>query len=127
MHPRPMGPPPRVLVIEGCEEVRRVLLEVLANDGYDVHGVSTGKEGIEQFAQGPYDAVIADVVARDDAGFETIRLLHERSPRTVILAISADASPVLRTRAVESGARHVFAKPFDIAGFLEAVRRSVPG
>jgi len=125
-HPRPTGPPPRVLVIERCEEVRRVLLEILANDGYDVHGVSSGAEGIERCTRGPYDVVIADVVARDDAGFETIRLLHERFPGTAILAISASDSPSLRTRAAESGARHVFAKPFDITGFLKAVRRSLP-
>jgi len=126
-HPSPTGLPPRVLLIEGCEDVRRVLLEILTNEGYDVHGVSDGAEGIEQCTHMPYDIVIADLEAREDAGFETIRLLHERFPRTPILAVSASDSPSLRTRAAESGAHQVFAKPFDIAGFLKAVRRSVPG
>jgi CheY-like chemotaxis protein len=52
---------PRVLVVEDEENVRDLLLTVLAENGYRVDAVRSGEEGLRQLDQQLYDLVLLDL------------------------------------------------------------------
>jgi len=52
----------RILVIDDNEEFRKMLCEILKNEGYEMVAASDGKEGIDLYRADPTDLVITDLV-----------------------------------------------------------------
>jgi len=51
----------RVLVVEDDEQLRTLLVELLAGEGYDVSPVRTGEEGLQALQRELFDVVLLDI------------------------------------------------------------------
>ncbi len=125
---------PRILLIEDDQTMHAMLLQLLRKHGYEVVGAPDGEQGLRLFANQSFDLVITDIVMPNQEGLGTIRKIRQANPNLPIIAISGGGiiGPAQYLDiARKLGVRHAFAKPFESAPFLDAVRQclteKVPG
>ena len=115
---------PAVLIIEDNEPVRRLLLDVIGGEGFEVLGATTGAEALEQLRRGVNVCVILlDLMLPGMSGFE-FRQQQQRDPALAhipVVIISAYARMHTTVRRLDAVA--YFEKPIDIDRLLETVAR----
>ena len=103
----------RVLVVDDSEVVRRTLLHILNNLGYEVVGEATnGVEAVEKTEQIRPTLVLMDVEMPKLSGIDAARQIQERCPTPVIL-ITAHDSPELIRQAGDAGVMAYLVKPLE--------------
>ena len=118
----------RVLVVDDDEQMREMLAELLADEGYDVTKASDGEQAVALLREQPADLLITDIIMPNQEGVETIRIVASDFPEIKIIAISGGGrlGPDSFLPAAEKfGAHRVFAKPFDPDDLLVTVKELV--
>ncbi|MBD3322183.1 MAG: response regulator [Chitinivibrionales bacterium] len=114
----------KILLIEDDEAVRDSLAANLSNAGYAVTEADNGKTGIAKFENGPFDAVITDLIMPEKEGLETIQYLKKISPECPIIAISgASYAETYLEIAKKFGVNEVILKPFTRNIIFEKLNR----
>lgn len=117
--------PATILVIDDEPQLRGMVKQMLAQEGYAVEEAHNGAEGLRAFRQAPADLVITDIVMPEKEGIETIRELRRDFPDVKIIAMSGggrvDPGEYLHF-ALKLGAARILRKPFRFHELLEAVR-----
>jgi CheY-like chemotaxis protein len=109
---------PRVLVVEDDADGREPLCELLAGEGYDVTGASSGTEALALVEQKSFDAVLVDLGLPDVDGLEVLRLARVAPDRPVVVVFSGYHA--LRNAAKLAGADEFILKP-DVDGLLSVL------
>lgn len=117
-----------VLVAEDDPACRDLILEILADAGYDCLQADGGRGAIKLMARQP-DVLLTDLLMPDKDGVEVIMEVRRRWPLTRIVAMSGgfgiiEAGQLLRT-ATMLGADAALLKPFTSAQLLECVARAL--
>jgi hypothetical protein len=117
-----------ILVVDDEPLVLRASVRSLAALGYRVLEARDGAEALEVFREhrGLIDAVILDMMMPRMDGRETYLALREIDPGVRVLLTTGLANDHAQ-RVIELGARHVLAKPYDIARLTEALARVLAG
>jgi signal transduction histidine kinase/CheY-like chemotaxis protein len=110
------GDAPLILVVED-NQTNQILSEVVLKDlGYQVHLVANGAEALEALSRIQYDAVLMDCLMPVMDGFEATRQIRLNeggsSHRTVIIAMTANATIADRERCLSVGMDDFVSKPF---------------
>jgi CheY-like chemotaxis protein len=119
-----------ILVIEDDPSVRRTLVQLLMNCGYEVADAANGRLGLERMSQRPADVVITDLIMPEMEGIETIRRLNQDYPRAKIIAISGggrNSADCYLQIAQKIGVKKVLTKPFAPWELLECIRMLMGG
>jgi CheY-like chemotaxis protein len=77
-----------ILLVEDDALVREVLSSAIESKGHTVVTAANGVEGLNQFAQRPFDLVISDIIMPDMEGIGMIREMRRKNPDVKIVAIS---------------------------------------
>lgn len=121
-----------VLIAEDDREMRRLLAEVLRNDGYKVYEVSNGIDlvgFIDRTRAGlrpTLDVVISDVRMPGCTGLEALAALRTVDWEMQFILITAFGSDSVHGEAYRLGAAAVLDKPFHLRELLRTVRSVVP-
>ena len=115
--PSTSSSPRRVLVVDDDKEIREVLVELLAQEGYEVSAACNGQHALTKVLIHWPDVVLLDLVMPVMNGWQFLDL---RLAYPVL-----DHVPVIVTSAVDSSldVAAVVPKPFLLDEMLEAVRR----
>jgi PAS domain S-box-containing protein len=103
----------RVLVVEDNQDIRETSCQLLSMAGYEVKGVSTGSEALEQApAFGP-SVVLLDVGLPGLSGYEVARRLRDMPQfvGTTLIAITGYDTPEARALSAAAGFDHHVCKP----------------
>jgi DNA-binding response OmpR family regulator len=112
----------RILVVEDEAKLRRVLVDFLQSEGYEVVVATDGEAGLElAYTQKP-DVIILDVMLPKMNGFDVCRSLRERGLRTPILMITAKGEETDKVLGLELGADDYLTKPFGLRELNARVR-----
>jgi len=120
----------RVLLIEDDAEMRAMLTEVLADEGYRVTECADAYEWIEACsacespdAAPKYDIVVSDIKMPGVSGLALLEGLRgsRRNPPTILVTAFGDAAT--HERAMKLGAVAVLDKPFAIEDLLGEVQK----
>jgi two-component system phosphate regulon response regulator OmpR len=119
----------RVLVVDDDAEVRGLLVEYLATNGYDVTAAADGAAMREALARACPEVVLLDVNLPGEDGLTLARFLREHHELGIIM-VTAAGEVVDRIVGLEMGADDYVAKPFDLRELrarLKSVMRRVQG
>ena len=83
-----MGPPKRILVVEGQSDNLEYLRALIESAGHDCEAVSSVADAIQRLSTLPFDLVLLDLVLHDAEGIEVARHILERQLSTPVIAIS---------------------------------------
>ena len=112
----------KILIIEDENHLAEGLRFNLEAEGYEALAVPDGESGLEQAAEGSYDAIVLDVMLPGINGFEVARTIRERHDFTPILMLTALGRPEDVISGFESGADDYLPKPFNLDVFVARVK-----
>jgi two-component system, OmpR family, phosphate regulon response regulator PhoB len=116
----------RILAIDDDAIVRRLLVRLLTNQGYEVHTAADGEAGLIALEEEEIPAaVICDLCLPGISGIEVVRRIkeQERSRGIPVLMLTGEGAEETRGAALESGADLFLTKPFSSYEILEAIQR----
>lgn len=129
-HP-PAGAQKVILVLEDEPDVRKLVADMLASNGYKVLTAANGESAINTFkrAKQPVDLVLLDVVSPGLSGPMVAERLAELQPGLRVLYMSGyDGSKVVKRYVVDKG-HALLTKPFserELAMKVREVLRTEP-
>lgn len=68
----------KLLVIEDDDDMRRAIVELIADDDVDITSVSTGAQALEQLQSEHFDCMILDLGLKDISGFELLKKIGKK-------------------------------------------------
>src|SRR5260370_15617568 len=104
----------KILVVDDEPSIRKYSQTMREVDGFEVEGVSSGKEAIERVNKGERpDFIILDVLMPEINGLETLKELMQidRSLNVIMLSCSNEVGTVVE--AIRIGAHDYLTKPFE--------------
>ncbi|GGG81988.1 response regulator transcription factor [Edaphobacter dinghuensis] len=101
-----------LLIIDDDVELCTLLTERLAEEGFLLHAVHNGREGLERALTGAYSLVILDVMLPRMGGMEVLSELRMRSSIPVLM-LTARGDDIDRIIGLEVGADDYLPKPFN--------------
>lgn len=115
------APPPRILVIDDEEQIRRFLRISLTSQGYELLEAGTAKQGLELAATRQPDVIVLDLGLPGTDGKTVLNEIRTWSTvPVIILSVRADETEKVRT--LDAGANDYVTKPFGMEEFLARVR-----
>ena len=104
----------KILIAEDDAELRQLFSRVLTKNGYNVKGVSNGREALDCMENDFFDLIISDIMMPEVDGYEFVRLLRECNDKTPVLMITAkDAFDDMR-QGFDSGTDDYMVKPVNV-------------
>ncbi len=110
-----------VLIIDDEEALVRSLSFALRGEGYEVHGVHTGADGVAAAARLAPAVVMLDLRLPDMSGQEVLDILRRKHPHLPVVMISAHGDTREAVRAVKNGAVDYLSKPFELDELLHVL------
>lgn len=120
-----MGESTRILVIDDDENIRKVLVAILADEGYTVDSVGTGKEALKKTKEQFYNVALIDVRLPDIEGVELLRKFRPTSPKIRKIIITGYPTLQNAVQAVNGGADAYIMKPFDVDKVLKVIQEQL--
>ncbi len=116
-----MNRPPHILVVDDDREIRALLRDFLAKNGFTATAVADGQETRRALANGRFDLVVLDLMLPRESGLEICRELRVTSDLPVIM-LTALGDEVDRVVGFEVGADDYLTKPFSPRELLVRIR-----
>ena len=126
---RPMGAPPRILVVDDNDDNLYTLKLHLDLEGYtEVETARDGEEAIARLKTGAFDLVLLDVMMPKVDGWEMLRRVQEQHGVDAIPVImfSGKVDEESAGEAQARGASGFIGKPFDPRQLIESTKQLIP-
>ena len=119
------SPKKTILVVDDDPSGRRLLREILEQDGYSVLEAEDGEFALELIEKKPVDLLITDRSMPRLDGLELLAKLRELEKTIPSLMISAYGEEALWGQAIGLGAVDYLLKPFKAEDVLQIVRKAL--
>ena len=110
-----------VVLVEDDEDIRRLVCDLLAREGFAVEVAETAAALDQVLARKRPDLVILDLMLPGEDGLSICRRLRSRGGLPILM-LTAKSDPVDRVVGLEMGADDYVTKPFDPRELLARVR-----
>ncbi len=120
-----MNREPAILIIDDEPLMRISITDALRMEGYKVHSVASGIEGLKAIRENIYDVVITDLKLPEVDGIDILRECKQVSPITKVLMITAYGSVETAVEAMRQGAYDYITKPFSMDELILTVKRLI--
>jgi DNA-binding NtrC family response regulator len=114
-----------ILVVDDEQVVRESLTRWFAEEGYDVHCVSSATDALRCLADRRFDLLLVDIRMPGMDGIELQRRLQEQDSDAVVIIMTGYASVETAVTAMKQGAFDYVTKPFDPDEFSAVVRKAL--
>lgn len=111
-----------VALVEDDDEIRRLVVSLLAQEGYKVEAAGTGADLDGILAKAKPDLVILDLMLPGEDGLSICKRLRARGGATPILMLTAKGDAIDRVVGLEVGADDYLTKPFNPRELVARVR-----
>jgi len=117
-----MSEKPRILIIDDDEDVRKVVMTALQDEGYLVEPASNGAEAVKKTESQVYNLAVIDIRLPDLEGTQLLSKMKDTTPkmRKIILTGYADLRNAIE--AVNKGADGYLTKPVEMNQLVEMIK-----
>lgn len=118
-----------VLIVDDSLVNRLVAKQLLLNDLPDLQitEADNAQAALEALGTSSVDLILMDVVMPDKDGIETTAEIRATDLSTVIIGLTADVTPDVKSRCLNAGMNDVITKPFDRQALVYRVRQGLAG
>ena len=120
-----MNPGARILVVDDEINIRGALVTMLEKKGYEMRGVGTAEEALEQLNASAVELVITDLKMPGIGGMALLQRLREQWPQTEVVVMTAYGSIDTAVEAMRGGAYDYLTKPIDRERFPVVVAKAL--
>lgn len=112
-----------ILVVDDEAASRESLVDVLKEEGYDVHSAATGDEALGTIENSEFDLVVTDLRMPGTDGVGLLREIRRYCPQTLVILVTAYASVETAVEALREGAHDYMIKPLVFEDVLSKISR----
>jgi len=112
----------KVLVCEDDAKIRRGLIEILQNDGYDTLEAASGDEALQLFQTDKPDFICLDIMLPGINGYDLCRTIRRCDEQIPIMFITAKTEEIDRVIGLELGGDDYVVKPFGVNEIISRIR-----
>lgn len=112
----------KILVVEDNIHTRKLLTDILREDGYEVHVAMNGEQALSLLDCTHIDLMISDIMMPRMDGYQLVRELRDVGNSLPILMLTAKQTPENRREGFLVGADDYVSKPFDEQELLLRVK-----
>ena len=113
----------KILVVDDEDALRTVLSGELISEGYEVRTASDGDEAMSGLQKEPFDLVLLDIRMPRVSGFEVLKYVKEKHPKTKVVMLTAFADLKNAIESKKLGAEDFISKPYDLVDLLTTIER----
>jgi DNA-binding NtrC family response regulator len=118
--------PARILIVDDDVETCRLIAELVAADGRELHQCQTPGKAIELARKEQFDLVISDINLNEaTSGLDVLKAFKEANPDGEVVLISGFGTLETAVQAVRAGAFDYISKPFNIGEVRATVARAL--
>jgi CheY-like chemotaxis protein len=117
----------KVLVVDDEEEVRKLLVTFLSQQGHQCLQAMDGADALDKVIRNRFDAIITDVIMPKMNGIALTKELLKRYPKLPIMAMTGHDNEFSSVAAMASGAQEFIKKPFSLAEFATRFNKMMNG
>jgi DNA-binding NtrC family response regulator len=125
MEVKRMNKSARILVVDDDENIRKVEVAILEDEGYTVESVGTAKEAIEKSKRKCYNVALIDIRLPDMEGIELLTKFRETTPKMRKIIVTGYPTLQNAVDAVNKGADGYIVKPFDVEKVLKTIEKQL--
>jgi DNA-binding NtrC family response regulator len=111
----------RILIVDDDENIRKVLMAILEDKGYEMEAVGTAGEAIKRTEKNFYNLALIDIRLPDMEGIDLLTKIRETTPRMRKIIITGYPTLQNAVDAVNRGADAYIMKPFDVERVLNTI------
>jgi DNA-binding NtrC family response regulator len=111
----------RILIVDDDENIRKVLMAILEDKGYDMEAVGTAREAIKKTEKEFYNLALIDIRLPDMEGIDLLTKIRDTTPRMRKIIITGYPTLQNAVDAVNRGADAYIMKPFDVERVLSTI------
>ena len=115
----------RIIIADDEENIRKTLAFFLREEGYQCDIADSGAKALDLVREGGIDLVLTDVSMPGMDGVELMKQVHQWSPETLVVLMTAFASVETAVAALRAGAADYFLKPLDFDELAVRIRTLV--
>jgi predicted ATPase/signal transduction histidine kinase/DNA-binding NarL/FixJ family response regulator/tRNA A-37 threonylcarbamoyl transferase component Bud32 len=115
----------KILIVDDSRENRGVLHNLLTPCGFEVIEAESGEQALKLAVEQMPALIVMDLAMPGMDGYETTRRLRQEPTlaKTVIIASSASASEVERSKSVSAGCDGFLSKPLQVTGLFDTLQQ----
>jgi DNA-binding NtrC family response regulator len=117
--------PPRILIAEDEDRLRRLFAMLLSNAGYKMSLAGDGQEAWDLFKKEKPDVVVTDLRMPNVDGMELLRKIKEASPSTPVVVVTAYGAIESAVEAMKAGAADYLTKPVEEEELKLAIEKAL--
>ncbi|MBD3225998.1 MAG: response regulator [Caldithrix sp.] len=114
-----------ILVADDDFKIRRILSNILSDEGYEVTSVANGPETLNQLNDETVDLLLLDLKMPGIDGLQVMEEIAKRSDQPQVIIISAHGTIQRAVKAVQLGAFDFLEKPVDMDRLLITVKNAL--
>ena len=115
----------RILIADDEKNMRWVLGEALAAQGYEVSEAADGKSALASVDEQPPDLMVLDHKMPSPDGMEVLRRVRSKGAEFPIIMLTAHGNVGTAVEAMKAGATEYLTKPFDLEELKVAIDRAI--
>ena len=117
----------RVLAADDSASNRLIITQMLELQEHDVVTVSDGREALDTFEVGLFDAVLLDMEMPNMTGTDAARALRDAGVDVPIIALTGHSSPEQIQKCLDAGMTGHLGKPFEFNELIDTIESAVKG
>src|SRR5712691_1472177 len=117
---------PKALVVDDDAEIREMLAEYLATQGFEVLTAANGLEALLRVKRERPAAIVLDLMMPRLGGLETLKRIRAFHPAAKVVIVSGRLDDEVRRQALALGAAGVLDKPVALADLVAALGQPEP-
>lgn len=115
---------PRVLIADDAGFMRRILMNILTEGGFEVVGeADTGVKAVELYKQLKPDVVTMDITMPEMDGISALKEIKDFDNDAKVIMCSAMSQQTMVVDAIKLGAVDFIEKPFETEQVVKAIKK----
>src|SRR6266516_2523809 len=116
----------RMLVVEDHESGRRMMMQLLKQEGFTIYGAENADKALG-YVDENIDVVLTDLNMGDVSGIKLLQLWKQRKPDTQFIVFTGEKSTKSAVEAMKAGAYDYITKPVQPDEIVLLIRRAIEG
>ena len=115
----------KILIVDDSRTSRRILRNLLIEEGYEVIEAENGEDGIQKYKEETPDMVTMDITMPVMDGLEALKGIKEYDSGAKVIMVTAAGQESKVMEAVKLGAAEFVTKPFEKEKIVTTVSKVV--
>lgn len=113
----------KILVVDDQESMRHIISVMLEEKGHVVVRAEDGAEAFDEFQNGSFDLIVADVNMPKLDGLAFLQKVKAVKPTTKVIFVTGTLAETVKLGAEKSGLDGLIIKPFEKSAALDVIAK----